>query len=139
MCSALPAAAQYVSSLSMESTPADEYPFVSMVLNKEAGPLCTGTLVGSRTVLTAASCVAAGGSQPEPDLVFVGMSNIFLDPFRRGAAEVVDGRRFCRMPAALVCCPINWPSAARSAPALPTRTCAAATAGAAPPQAPGRL
>lgn len=76
--------ASYVSAKSMDFPPADQYPFAAVLLNRKEGPLCTGALVGSRAVLTAASCVVSASGSPVPDMVFVGMSNIFLDPFRCG-------------------------------------------------------
>ncbi|PSC68903.1 serine protease [Micractinium conductrix] len=57
--------------------PADIYPFITLVANKEL-PLCTGALVAPRAVLTAASCAKA-----KPSFAFVGAHNFFLDSFRR--------------------------------------------------------
>lgn len=60
-------------------TPADAYPFVALIADKEA-PLCAGALVAPRVVLTSASCVTA--SDADPSIVYVGMLNFFLDEFR---------------------------------------------------------
>lgn len=75
----------------MDFSPADQYPFAALFVSKEAGPLCTGALVSSRAVLTAASCASPGRGKPAPDLVYVGMSNMYLDAFRWAADQGVAG------------------------------------------------
>ncbi|PRW58360.1 serine endopeptidase [Chlorella sorokiniana] len=68
---------------------ADRYSFVSLVTSTD-GPLCAGTLVAPRAVLTTAACASGLLSAGlKPQLVTVGAFNFYLDAFRRpGKYEV---------------------------------------------------
>ena len=55
---------------------------IALLVGKDA-PLCSGSLVAARVVLTAASCVS-GGDKGRPEVVLVGAVNAYLDPFRWG-------------------------------------------------------
>lgn len=78
MPAAAPCRLTFPAAAEQRQTLADENPFAALVLSGES-PLCTGALVAPQAILTAASC-STGASRPE--LVFVGVLNAYLDPFR---------------------------------------------------------
>lgn len=113
-------------------TVADRYPFVALVASKDA-PLCVGSLVAPRAVLTAASCTV--GYQ-KPELVYVGMFNTFLDEFRWGQSGLVNWGTDRRAAAAAASrCAVSSPLPSGCRPPLGVPTPPPSPA----PQAPPRL
>ena len=63
-----------------DAAQATESDSMALLVGKDS-PLCSGSLVAGRVVLTAASCVT-GSDKGRPEVVLVGAVNAYLDPFR---------------------------------------------------------
>ena len=63
-----------------DAAQATESDSMALLVGKDS-PLCSGSLVAGRVVLTAASCVT-GSDKGSPEVVLVGAVNAYLDPFR---------------------------------------------------------